>query len=241
MKVSRLRYQLRALQACTAATALAVVFLAASAFRQAAPPRQRFDEIDVERINIVEKDGRVRLVIANSARQAVTVVDGKQILPGRKRDAGLIFFNDEGDENGGMTWSGATTNGAARASAGLSFDQYKQDETITLRYTQTATNRQAGLTIADRPEASIAGAARMNDATTDAERAKIRQELVDAGVVGSRARVFAGKDQSGTAKLALSDGEGKPRLVLTVDRSGAAKIEFLDAAGKVIQSVTPSP
>jgi hypothetical protein len=48
----------------------------------------------------------VRLVIANSARQAVTVVDGKSILPNRTRDAGLIFFNDEGDENGGMTWSG---------------------------------------------------------------------------------------------------------------------------------------
>ena len=240
MMVRRVRHQLRALQACTAATTVGVAFLAASAFRQATSARQRFDEIDVQRINVVEPDGRVRLVIANSARQAVTVVDGKQILPGRKRDAGLIFFNDEGDENGGMTWSGARANGVARASAGLSFDQYKQDETITLRYTQTETDRQAGLTIADRPEASIAAAARMNDATTDAERAKVRQDLIDAGVVGNRPRVFAGKDQSGTAKLALSDGDGKPRLVLTVDRSGAAKIEFLDAAGRVIQSVSPA-
>jgi hypothetical protein len=230
---------LRALQACTALSGLGLVLVSVAAFRQAAPPRQKFDEIDVERINVVEKDGRVRLVIANSARQAVTVVDGRQILPARKRDAGLIFFNDEGDENGGMTWSGATSDGTTRASSGLSFDQYKQDETITLRYAQTGAERQAGLTIADRPEASIAGAARMNDAATDAERARIRQELVDAGVIGSRPRVFAGKDPSGTAKLALSDGDGKPRLVLTVERGGAARIEFLDAAGRVVQSVSP--
>jgi len=216
-----------------------MVFLAASAFRQGATSRQRFGEIDAERINIVDADGRVRLVIANSARQAVAVADGRQLLPDRKRDAGLIFFNDEGDENGGMTWSGATTDGVPRATAGLSFDQYKQEETITLRYSQTGTERQAGLTVADRPDASIAAVARMNDATTDAKRAKIRQELSDAGVLASRPRVFAGKDRSGDAKVVLSDGDGKPRLALSVDRKGAAKIEFLDAAGRVIHSVRP--
>ena len=216
-----------------------LVFLIGSAFYQGRAARQKFDEIDVERINVVEKDGRIRLVIANSARQAVTVVDGKQILPNRKRDAGLIFFNDEGDEDGGMTWSGATTNGTPRASAGLSFDQYKQDETITLRYSQNGKDRQAGLTIADRPDGSIAAAARMNDAATDAERVKIREELVTSGVLGSKPRVYAGKDQNGTAKIALSDGDGKPRLMMTVDRNGAAKIEFLDQTGNVRRSVVP--
>ena len=138
-----------------------------------------------------------------------------------------------------MTWSGRTDNGAARASAGLSFDQYKQDETVTLRYTQNGTDRQAGLTVADRPEASIAAAARMNDAKTDDERAKIRQELVDAGLVGGKPRMFVGKDQSGTSKLVLSDANAKPRLTLSVDRAGAAKIEFLDDTGKVVRSITP--
>jgi len=218
---------------------LALVFVAGAAFQQRTASRPKFDEIDVERINVVEKDGRVRLVIANSARQAVTVVDGKQILPNRKRDAGLIFFNDDGDENGGMTWSGASENGTPHASAGLSFDQYKQDETVTLRYSQNGTNRTAGLTVADRPEGSIALAAKMNDATTDEARARIRQELVASGVVGSKPRTFVGKDQSGTAKLALSDGDGTPRLLLSVDRSGAAKIEFLGADGKVARTITP--
>src|SRR5690348_14247987 len=127
----------RLLKAVATGLMLAVVILAAAAFGQSGASRANFDQIDVQRINIVEPDGRVRLVIANSARQAQTVVDGKVILPDRKRDAGLIFFNDEGDENGGMTWSGRTANGKAEANAGLSFDQYKQDETVTLRYSQT--------------------------------------------------------------------------------------------------------
>lgn len=237
--MSTLRRDLRLLKGYAVGSTLAIVFLTGAAFRQAAAPRQKFGEIDVERINIVEKDGRLRLAIANAERQAVTVVDGKQILPNRKRDAGLIFFNDEGDEDGGMTWSGRTENGVARANAGLSFDQYKQDETVTLRYSQTGTNRQAGLTVADRPDASLGVAVRLNDAKTDEERAKVRQELVDSGALGSRPRMFAGKDQSGTAKLALSDGNGKARLILSVDRDGAAKIEFLGPDGKVAKTITP--
>src|SRR5437867_12232471 len=160
------------------AATLALAFSAGAAL-QSQTQKPRFDEIEVQRINIVEKDGRVRLVIANADRQAVTVIGGKEILPNRKREAGLIFFNDEGDENGGLTYGGRTENGVARASAGLSFDQYQQDETVTLRYSQTGKERRAGLTIADRPEASIAAAAALNDAKTDDERAAIRKRLVD--------------------------------------------------------------
>src|SRR5258708_24541415 len=107
------------LYACAAAIALA--FFAGAAFQS--PQKPRFDEIDVQRINIVERDGRVRLVIANTDRQAVTTIGGKEILPDRKREAGLIFFNDEGDENGGPTAAGPTQNGGARPSAGPSFGQ----------------------------------------------------------------------------------------------------------------------
>jgi hypothetical protein len=216
---------------------IALAFAAGTALTQS--QKQRFDEIDVQRINVVEKDGRVRLVIANADRQAVTVVGGKEILPNRKREAGLIFFNDEGDENGGLTYGGGTEHGVARASAGLSFDQYQQDETVTLRYSQTGSERRAGLTVADRPDASIAAAAALNSAKTDDERAAVRKRLVDDGVLASRTRAFVGKDAAGDARLVLSDGDGRPRLALSVARSGAAKIEFLDAAGKVVRTVSP--
>src|SRR5258708_38060228 len=118
------------LYACAAAIALA--FFAGAAFQS--PQKPRFDEIDVQRINIVERDGRVRLVIANTDRQAVTTIGGKEILPDRKREAGLIFFNDEGDENGGLPYGGRTENGVGRARAGLSFAQYQEDRAPTLAH-----------------------------------------------------------------------------------------------------------
>jgi len=221
-----------------AAATIALAFLAGTAV-QSQTQKHTFDEIDVQRINVVERDGRVRLVIANADRQAVTVIAGKEILPDRKREAGLIFFNDEGDENGGLTYGGRSENGVARASAGLSFDQYQQDETVTLRYSQTGTERRAGLTIADRPETSIAAASALNDARTDAERAAVRKRLVDAGVLESRQRAFVGKNADGDARLVLSDGDGKPRLALSVAKNGVAKIEFLDANGKIVRTLRP--
>lgn len=39
--------------------------------------RQKFGEIDVERINIVEKDGTLKMVISNEARQHPGMMDGK--------------------------------------------------------------------------------------------------------------------------------------------------------------------
>lgn len=41
----------------------------------------------------------------------------------------MLFFNDEGDEVGGLTFTGTDDNGR-RANAGIMFDQLKQDQTI---------------------------------------------------------------------------------------------------------------
>lgn len=50
-----------------------------------------FKEISVERINVVESNGDLKLVISNSKRQHNGIVNGKP-LPERERQAGLIFF-----------------------------------------------------------------------------------------------------------------------------------------------------
>src|SRR5574344_1897327 len=64
-----------------------------------------YKEITVERINVVEKNGDLKLVISNSERQHQGIVNGKS-LPKRKRQAGLIFFNSVGDECGGLIYDG---------------------------------------------------------------------------------------------------------------------------------------
>ena len=72
-----------------------------------------FEEIDVERINIVEGNGDLKLVISNSERQHSGIINGKP-LPKRQRKAGLIFFNSMGDECGGLIYDGNDKEGNPR-------------------------------------------------------------------------------------------------------------------------------
>src|ERR1051325_5572602 len=46
--------------------------------------KQKFGEIDVERINIVEKDGKLDLVISNSDRMPPAIVNGKTFKNGTR-------------------------------------------------------------------------------------------------------------------------------------------------------------
>ena len=87
---------------------LALAVLAGAAFQQAAQ-KTKFTEIDVERINVVEADGTVKLVIANHDRAPDQVMDGRS-APRRENNKapGITFFNDTGDEAGGLKVSGPT-------------------------------------------------------------------------------------------------------------------------------------
>src|ERR1044072_8547172 len=93
--------------------------------------KQKFEEIDVERINVVEKDGRLKMVVSNAQRQHPGVVDGKTIPREDGRSAGMIFFNDRGDEIGGLTFSGDAKNGQYSS---LTFDKFRGDQTIAFQH-----------------------------------------------------------------------------------------------------------
>src|SRR6266542_3462426 len=104
-------------------SSLALVFLTTAALRQARKP-QNLGEITVERINVVDANGTLRLVMSNKDRMHPGVMDGKTM--NRQRPlAGLLFFNDEGDEIGGLTYSGREANGRRNAVTSLNFDQLK--------------------------------------------------------------------------------------------------------------------
>ena len=72
---------------------------------------EKFDEITVERINIVEPDGALKMVISNSKRQHPGMIDGK-IIKERTRPPGIIFSNEEQDKVGGLVFSGNKNDGA---------------------------------------------------------------------------------------------------------------------------------
>ncbi|MGQ0715626.1 MAG: hypothetical protein ACT4PJ_18155 [Gemmatimonadaceae bacterium] len=97
----RLRRELRLLRAHAVITTSLLIVLLFGGFLQI-PQRTRFTEIDVERINIVEPDGKLRMVISNRPRSTGPIYKGKPFgYPGGSRP-GIIFFNDEETENGGL-------------------------------------------------------------------------------------------------------------------------------------------
>jgi hypothetical protein len=234
----RLRRQLRFLQACALINALALVFIASTAFRQASSP-QKIDEITVQRLNVVDSNGTLRLVMANKDRMHPGVMDGVTINRPRPV-AGLIFFNDAGDEVGGLAFSGEERDGQRRANAMLAFDQWKQDQTVAISYSETNDQRSAGLQVWDRSDTRLTELiTRLNAANAiqdAAEREKAVQAARAAAPPGPR-RVFVGKNTDRAATVSLADANGKPRLTLTVEANGAARIEFLDADGKVVQRI----
>ncbi len=52
--------------------------------------------------------------------------------------AGMLFYNDHGDENGGLIFSGGLVNGKANNGGSLTFDRYHQDQTLQLLSVRTA-------------------------------------------------------------------------------------------------------
>ncbi len=68
---------------------LALVVLAISAF-SIARHRNPFGTIDVQRINVVEPNGTLRMVISDPARFPGAIVKGKQ-YPFNRHTAGMLF------------------------------------------------------------------------------------------------------------------------------------------------------
>jgi hypothetical protein len=221
-----------------AVTALLGVFSVA-AFRQAAQ-KTKFTEIDVERINIVEPDGKLRMVISNRPRSIGPIYKGKPFgYPGGTRP-GMIFFNDEGTENGGLTFTGMRRpDGTYVSSTGMSFDQFNSDEVLTLRYSDENGRKTTGISIAERDERDIYDLIMARDsinkiADSVARTAALQRLFAPRnGVPLQATRVYLGRDRSKAAVLNLSDPNGKPRLRLKVDSLGAASLEFLDEKGVV--------
>jgi len=231
--------ELRLLKGYALVVTLLLGTLSIAAFRQSAQ-KTRFTEIDVERINIVEPNGALRMVISNRPRSIGPIYKGKPFgYPGGTRP-GIIFFNDEGTENGGLTFTGRKRDdGTYTSSVGMSFDQFNQDETLTLRYSDENGRKTSAITIADRDSRDIFDLIMQRDSinkmTDSTARAAALQRLLGPrdGVPLAATRVYLGRDRSKAAVLNLYDPSGKPRLRLKVDSLGGASLEFLDEQGTV--------
>ena len=239
MDEGRVLRELRALKAYAVVTTLLFGGLAVSAFRQA-EQNQRFGEIDVERINIIEPDGKLRMVISNRPRSIGPIYKGEPFgYPGGSRP-GIIFFNDEGTENGGLVFTGQQRpDGTYSSNVGMSFDQFNQDQVVVLNYADDNGTRRLGLTINDRANVDILQLIQQRDSIMrmpeGAERdAALRQWAAPRdGVPLAAQRVYVGRDPSRAAVVNLSDPMGRTRIRMRVDSTGTPSLEFLDENGQV--------
>ncbi len=221
-----------------ASTAVLVVLLAAAFART--ERQQKFDVIDVQRINVLEPDGSYRMVISNRARSIGPIYKGKPFgYPGGSRP-GIIFFNDENTENGGLTFEGSRRpDGTFTASTHMSFDQFDQDQVLNLDYSDNKGRRLVGLSVVDRADADIFEMVRQRDSIMKMADTVARADALRRwagprnGVPLAAQRLFVGRDPRKEAVVALNDRDGHTRLRLVVDSAGSARVEFLDAAGKV--------
>jgi hypothetical protein len=219
-----------------AATALLAVLLL-TGFRQRESSKKfespaKFESIDVRRINIVEPDGTLRMVISDKSAAPGAIIRGKEYAHPDRQSAGILFFNDEATENGGLIFGGAKDkNGQVESYGHLSFDQYEQDQVFTIESEDQHALHSSAVTIWDRPDFPIGDLL----ATPPEKRAEFL-----ASHPKCHARIYLGRNQDRTVALRLKDKEGRDRIVLRVDGDGSPLIELLDKEGKIIRQL-PEP
>jgi hypothetical protein len=176
-------------------TVFAAVLLSGAGSHRA----QLFDEIQVHRINVVEPDGTLRMVISNKARLPGVIVRGKESPQSDRPQAGMLFYNDEGSENGGLIFGGRKNEKGEVVDSGgsLSFDKYDDNQIVQLAGVDDKTDRFAGLVVSDKSRRIWVG-------RKDDGRASV--ELMDAH---GKKRIVMEVSNEGVPSLSFLDDAGK--------------------------------
>lgn len=230
--------------ATTMAAALAAIFTLTGAKE---PARHgSFDEITVGRINIVEPDGAKRIIISNKAQFPGDFTQGKErARPDRSAFAGMIFINEEGTENGGFIQKGSIgADGKISSGLSLTFDRFRQDQTLQLMSNDSAGHQTTGIKVNDVPLYTVTATAdyarfrEEADKLPEAEQRAYWDKLAEEGRLVQN-RVWLGNTPGKSSTLQLKDARGRIRMMLLVTPEGQAEIQMLDEHGKVTKSITP--
>ena len=168
----------------------------------AAKPRTSdLDELRVHRIDIVEPDGTLRMVLSNKSRLPPVIIKGQEHpeMGEPRPQAGIIFYNDEGTENGGLIFGGRKNEKGEIVDSGgsLSFDKYGAGQIIQLAGVDDKDDRFAGLGINQ-------GGQRVWIGREDPDSASV--SLTDSK---GKKRIVMQVSADGTPSLEFLDAEGR--------------------------------
>lgn len=181
---------------------------AAAAQSSAASNSPTYDTLTVQRINIVDPDGKMRLIIANGARFPDAIMHGKTYPRSIDNAAGVLFLDSKGEETGGLALAKLRDTDVAN----LTFDYtYQPTDGIKMWKQESADGAdwRAGFEIFDRRPYSGA-----------VESSQGVQRITLA-------------DENQNAQLVISDPQGRPRIRIGVDKAGEPSIVMLRPDGKV--------
>ncbi|MDR2560601.1 MAG: hypothetical protein LBC63_02370 [Holophagales bacterium] len=235
-ELAQLKMQNRLLKMAIATGALLTIFVAAD------KAKQRFKEIDVERINIISPDGKREMVISNRKLFPRAIINGKESSKDRNMP-GIAFYNDIGDECGGLIYSGKLdSKGNSSSGMHFSMDRFGGDQQLALGHYENNGTMETGLTVYDRGlekdyEPLFEA---LKNASTEEEKSAIRQKLQEAGAY-QIPRLFVGRTKGLSSSVILADAKGNPRIMMYVTPEGEPQMMFFDDSGEVIYSLPPKP
>lgn len=212
-------------------------YIAFSSFKKSGRS-ENMDELTVKRINVVGEDGSLRMVISNETRQHSGRIAGKD-LPQRKRPAGIIFFNNEGDECGGLISEVDDSNKVINSGMSFTMDNYNNDQVVQIINSEEYANGHGhirrGLVINEFPQgSSLWGILNQYEAIKKIKDPILQKKRTDELLAreGSKRRLFIGRTLNDQSGLFLYDTTGKPRMEIYVDSTGAPQIKVIGADGK---------
>ncbi len=207
-------------------------------------PRQTFRVIEAGRINIREADGILKAALSNSAG----FNEAYRASHGGVRFSGLMFYNEEGQETGGLVYLGKETPGGQDSDVTLTFDQFRQDQNVYLHHEEHKDAQglqiEDGLAINSRPDWTQVkeeyGLYDQMEKLPADQREEFQLKALQAGKLSTR-RLFFGV-QRGTkdgrpyddAGLFIKNKWGRNAIKLYVDEQNRPRFEVYDPLGKTV-------
>lgn len=219
-------------------TTTVILFFALSAFTRN-DKTEKFDELIVKKITIVGEDNLPRMVLSNEDRQHPGRMNGKEMAK-RERPSGIIFFNNQGAECGGLVYKATEKDGKIVSGMSFTMDNYKDDQVLQILNDEYYADGKAfierGIFINQYPQGT--NLEERNKKLEELEsikdekerKQKIRELMQKEGAVN---RLFIGRTKGNSSGLFLSGPDGKPRMMIYVDEKGNPKIQTFDDKGAV--------
>ncbi len=199
------------------------------------------DTLRARSVAIVDPDGTVRMLMANSDRYPPPLFHGRVVAPRVGNQPGLVFYNADGTEQGALRWTSRRDGKSTSQFAALSFDQFEQNDQLIIAASDNNHERHAGVEgveyVDDRSLPALIQELNrtMAAAPNAAARAKAKERYVRDHFHGAR-RFYIGYDLDAST-IELGDRSGHARLRLGVAGSGAAVVQFLDAHGRITREI----